>query len=97
MKLGNKLSVSFKENSRTHYVLKYVKFKGGSADVTMAAELFLGRVQDKYQARRSAELLARDGCLVLKSGDVYQLTRKGSDVIVALGRQSAQLRPDSRD
>jgi hypothetical protein len=97
MKLGNNLSVSFKENSRTHYVLKYVKFKGGSADITMAAELLQGKIQDKNKARRSAELLVRDGCLVLKSGDVYQLTKKGLDVITALGRQSAQLRPDPRD
>lgn len=92
MKFGNELSVSFKKDSRTHYVLKYVKFKGGSADITQAAELFLGKIQDKNKdkSRISASLLVRDGCLKHVSGDVYQLTRKGLDVIQAFGSKGFQ-------
>jgi hypothetical protein len=97
MKLDSNISVSFKENSRTHYVLKYIKFKGGSADVTMASTLFKGKIQDKNKARKSAELLTRDGCIVHVSGDVYRLTRKGKEVVMSIGRKNQIGKPELRD
>ena len=97
MKLDSNISVSFKENSRTHYVLKYIKFKGGSADVTMASSLFKGKIQDKNKARKSAELLERDGCVVRSSGDVYKLTKKGLEVIMSIGRKNQVGKPELRD
>jgi hypothetical protein len=97
MKLDSNISVSFKENSRTHYVLKYIKFKGGSADVTMASGLLKGKIQDKNKARKSAELLERDGCVVHSSGDVYKLTKKGLEVIMSIGRKNQVGKPELRD
>jgi hypothetical protein len=97
MKLDSNISVSFKENSRTHYVLKYIKFKGGSADVTMASTLFKGKIQDKNKARKSAELLVRNGCVSHISGDIYSLTRKGREVINSIGRKSQIGKPELPD
>jgi hypothetical protein len=97
MKLDSNISVSFKENSGTHFVLKYVKFKGGLADVTSASSLFRGKIQDKNKARKSAEILARDGCISHVSGDTYRLTRKGMEVIMSIGRQGQVGKPELRD
>lgn len=97
MKLDSNISISFKENSGTHFVLKYVKFKGGLVDITEAASLFRGKIQDKNKARKSAEILARDGCIVHVSGDIYSLTKKGMEVIMSIGRQGQVGKPGLRD
>ena len=89
--------MSFKEDSRTHYVLKYIKFKGGSADVTRAADLFKGKIQDKNKARKGAELLVKDGCLEHVSGDVYRMTRKGVEVFTAITQKNMLVRVEPRD
>lgn len=94
MKIRDDLSIIFKENSCSHYVLKYVKFKGGKTDVTGASSLFKGKVQDKNKARKSAEILVKDGCLSCISGDIHQITAKGLDVILAIGRMNSLLKPD---
>lgn len=73
--------VSFKKNSPTHYVLQYVKWKGGKADVTEAATLFRGKIQDKSKAKRSAKVLVKDGCLTIVSGDIHAVTIKGLEVL----------------
>jgi hypothetical protein len=94
MKIRDDLSIIFKENSCSHYVLKYVKFKGGKADVTEASSLFKGKVQDKNKARKSAQVLIKDGCLTRISGDTHQITAKGLDVILAIGRMNSHSKPD---
>jgi hypothetical protein len=97
MKIRDDLSVIFKENSCSHYVLKYVKFKGGKADITESSSLFKGKVQDKNKARKSAQVLVKDGCLLCISGDTHQITAKGLDVIMSIGRRNSHLKPDPRD
>jgi hypothetical protein len=97
MKIRDDLSIIFKENSCSHYVLKYVKFKGGKADITDAPYLFKGKVQDKSKARKSAKVLVKDGCLSCISGDNYQITAKGMDVVMAIGQKSFQSNLAPRD
>lgn len=97
MKLGNNISVSFKENSATHYILKYVKFKGGPVDVTQASALFKGRINSKNKARISAGLLVKDGCINHVSGDMYRITGKGLEVVQAIGRMNQMGKPELRD
>jgi len=72
---------SFKKDSSTHYVLQYVKWKGGMADVKDAASLFRGKVQDQSKAKRSAEVLVKDGCLIPVSGDIHAITLKGLEIL----------------
>jgi hypothetical protein len=97
MKLASNISVTFKENSGTHFVLKYVKFKGGSVDITEASGLFKGKIQDKNKARISAEILVRDKCLTHVSGDKYKITEKGKEVILLLARKIMVVKPVLRD
>jgi len=81
MTTTSEYKVSFKRNSPTHYVLQYVKWKGGKADINEAASLFRGKIQDKSKAKRSAKVLVKDGCLTVVSGDIHAITLKGMGVL----------------
>lgn len=83
-----------KTSSCSHYILKYVKFKGGIANVAESTSLFTGKVADKSKARRSARVLERYGYLKQVDGDVYQLTPLGLSVIMKLARVSQSLQAD---
>jgi len=89
-----KPKISFKKNSPTHYVLQYVKFKGGKADVNDAATLFKGKIQDKSKAKRSAKVLVKDGCLTVVSGDIHALTAKGLGVLQYFVRMNPPRKED---
>jgi hypothetical protein len=97
MKLANGLSVSFKEGSSTHYVLQYLKFSGGVADVTKSADLFRGKIQDKNKAKRAAAVLVKDGCIQHVKDNTYRMTRKGLEVFTGIVQQRAAVRVERPD
>ena len=89
-----KPKISFKRESPTHYVLQYVKWKGGKVDVTDAASIFRGKIQDKSKAKRSAKVLVKDGCLTVVSGDIHAITLKGLEVLQYFVRTKSPRKED---
>lgn len=89
-----KPKISFKKDSPTHYVLQYVKFKGGKVDVNDAVNLFKGKIQDKSKAKRSAKVLVKDGCLTVVSGDIHAITLKGLEVLQYFARLNPPRKED---
>ena len=78
--------VNFKFGSRTYVLLTYAKMKKLPISLEQCCDVLSGQFESKLDARKSFEVLVRNGCMAEFVSGKWKITPKGYEVIEHVGR-----------